>query len=94
MQLATVSQETEEKAGGLGFLDGSKQLLELDLVISAEPTPPVTPPSAAGTGRKGKGGKPEVKDVVIPLVVQQDLSALKGRRGDTGEIRSSCTSLK
>lgn len=79
MNLATASPEVETAAGGLGFLDGSKPVLEMDLVIQ-----PPQEGSSGGQLRRGKAAKPAVKEVVVPLVVQQDLTALKGRRGDTG----------
>lgn len=81
MRLATASPEAETAAGGLGFLDGSKPLLEMDLVIQ----PPQQSSGGGGPQRRGKAPKTSVKEVMIPLVVQQDLTALKGRKGDTGE---------
>ncbi len=82
MRLATASPEVETAAGGLGFLDGSKPLLEMDLVIE----PPQQSSGGGGHQKGGKAPKASVKEVLIPLVVQQDLTALKGRKGDTGEL--------
>jgi predicted nicotinamide N-methyase len=46
-----------------------------------------TIPASSGRKRKGPKGKSEKEEVRLPVRVQQDLTALKGRKGDTG---SSC----
>lgn len=116
MDLATTSPESRPTtSSGLGFLDSTKSVLELELILSPSPVggsrrdrlglldgssvvDGTATPSTNGKGRQ-KGSalrksrekekdtdkeKGKEKEVVIGVKVQQDLTALKGRKGDTG----------
>ncbi|WVQ83854.1 hypothetical protein IAT38_005998 [Cryptococcus sp. DSM 104549] len=95
MNLASTAPDDTQGArsddsGGLGFLDSTKSILELSLDVS--------PPASADAGkdvpepkkrrergvRKEKAGGKGVESVQVK--VQQDLTALKGRKGDTGSV--------
>lgn len=88
-------------SGGLGFLDSTKSILELSLDLTPDSTPTSSSAGDAGRSepafavRKGRSGKS--KSALggsagngngvdsIEVRIQQDLGALKGRKGDTGE---------
>ncbi|KAK1924505.1 hypothetical protein DB88DRAFT_490695 [Papiliotrema laurentii] len=88
MNLATTQETDEGHTGGLGFLDSTSSCLEMDVVLR----PPTldsgagTIPASSGRKRKGPKGKSEKEEVRLPVRVQQDLTALKGRKGDTGSV--------
>ena len=89
MNLATTGENDIPDTGGLGFLDSSLQILELEIVLVPEVV--VVDPGAATytggyDGRKRRAGRKDerVKEVRLEVKVQQDLMALKGRKGDTG----------
>jgi len=89
MNLASTGENDIPNTGGLGFLDSSSQILELEILLS--PHVPVVDTAtdaydATYDGRKRRAGKKsdKAKEVRIDVKVQQDLMALKGRKGDTG----------
>ena len=89
MNLASTNEDGIPDTGGLGFLDSSSQILELEILLSPHvATADPTVPSYAGgyDGRKRRTGKKEAqaREMRIEVKVQQDLMALKGRKGDTG----------
>ncbi|WVQ75342.1 hypothetical protein IAR50_004961 [Cryptococcus sp. DSM 104548] len=96
MGLASVTEETSHEnfgksSEGLGYLDSSQSVLEL--LIEIEPpkdlNPSALPLAIQKKGRRRKGGKKEQRKdgvVSIPVVLNQDLNALKGRKGDTGSV--------
>jgi hypothetical protein len=91
---------TEEDSGGLGYLDPTKPILDLELVLR----PPLLDRGGTNQGlevrgkrgrggalervrekeRKGKAGEGRGGEVVVCVRVVQDLKSLKGRKGDTG----------
>jgi hypothetical protein len=93
MNLASTPSD-EDNTGGLGSLDSSKPIIELELILR---------PSQNGVGGdagvgRGQGSEVKVKrnqrkdgkakkmdEIVLRVVVVQDLESLKGRKGDTGE---------
>lgn len=86
------SDETTEK-GGLGFIDSSHShlpiVLELAQPVTSPPlSPPVSPPPGHRRSRHVSGKKATAPDttVRIELELLQDLTALKGRKGDTGSV--------
>ena len=96
MGLATTDESESDSVqqGGLGFLDPSKAVLQLDIVLKPDVTElPMqfgTAPPRPRRERGRLGGRIEkktlvAKEVAFGIQVQQDLSALKGRKGDTGE---------
>lgn len=95
--------------GGLGFLDPTQPLLELELVLRppvlpssgettnpapsvavAVPFPKSKPRSGAhrrsAAASKSREALAPAREVVLPVIIQQDLSALKTRKGDTGSV--------
>ena len=98
MDLATTREDEVTEQGGLGFLDSTKSMLQIDLLLT--PKPAATPTATHGTTggampRRGRAGgraahrQPQAQEDVVGVQVQQDLSALKGRKGDTGKSRAS-----
>jgi hypothetical protein len=79
--------------GGLGFLDSTRSILDIELFLtphnSLAPASPSSHSSRRAKGRASKDAKSAPKEnnkeIKIAVQVQQDLAALKGRRGDTGE---------
>jgi hypothetical protein len=91
MNLATTGENDSPDTGGLGFLDSSSQILELEIVLAPEVVvsdPAVATFTGAYDGRKRRPGKKDerAKEIRLEVKVQQDLMALKGRKGDTGEF--------
>ena len=95
MELATTGQmEQTEHKGGLGFIDSSLStlpvVLELDPpVASPSPSsPPDSSPSAHRRSKHSRGKKNSTKDtgITVEVEIHQDLTALKGRKGDTGSV--------
>jgi hypothetical protein len=96
MDLASTDEDDVTGQGGLGFLDSSQAVLQLDLVLKAETTKaPIqlqgeTQTSKHKRGRHGARAAvkmQQAQEIHVEVQVQQDLSALKGRKGDTGESR-------
>lgn len=84
MALTNLPEET-----GLGYLDSSKAILELEMEIKPlEVSPNTSEGSQAGKRRSRKKVAEGTKAVVVPISIQQDLGMLKGRTGDTGEQTS------
>lgn len=98
MNLATTKEDDHVDKGGLGFLDSTQSVLDIELIL----TPPIspsetqlsgrTPKISTGTrskGRDAKGNKRvkgNEREIRGGVQVQQDLTALKGRKGDTGAL--------
>lgn len=86
MALAGLPSET-----GLGYLDTTKSVLELEMELSGGPeAAPTDLPSSQSTRRSRqvskKSGSVTLERVKsIPVTIHQDLGMLKGRKGDTGE---------
>lgn len=105
MDLATTAPESNSTQSlGLGFLDSTKSILELELVLSPDKisaydqaTSSTAEGSALQSRKKLSSGRAnktpqrwnrkgaEEKELVLSVKLQQDLAALKGRKGDTGE---------
>ncbi|ODN91383.1 hypothetical protein L198_05897 [Cryptococcus wingfieldii CBS 7118] len=94
MSLASVKEESQHEnfgksSEGLGYLDSSQSVLELLIDIEPPKDSSAVPEVVYGKGRRRKGTKKEGgKDsmVSIPVVLNQDLTALRGRKGDTGSV--------
>lgn len=72
--------------GQLGLVDSKQNILEL--VFKLEASPKSTPRKADAKKISKSGSKKQVVDAEVPCVkvnLAQDLSALKSRKGDTGE---------
>ena len=98
MDLASTREDAVTEQGGLGFLDSTKSVLQIDLLLTLKPadTPIATHEATGGRKpRRGRAGgraahrQPQAQEDVVGVQVQQDLSALKGRKGDTGKLRAS-----
>ncbi|WVQ97517.1 hypothetical protein IAU59_004631 [Kwoniella sp. CBS 9459] len=88
--------------GGLGFLDSNSSILELsiDLLPAATVASPVINKKDKESGSDKRGGNRSKRTVYktdkrsesiskgksVEVSIQQDLGALKGRRGDTGSV--------
>ncbi|OXG16162.1 hypothetical protein C366_03866 [Cryptococcus neoformans Tu401-1] len=100
MYLATMSDNTDKQdigksSEGLGYLDLTQSVLELQLDLTIASTKSVEEvdsyhqrKDARSRGKRGKKKgiekNKEVQSVEVRL--QQDLTALKGRKGDTGSV--------
>lgn len=81
MMLKNLPEET-----GLGYLDTSKAILELEMEIKRLEEPSdISEGSQLGRRRGRKKAVEGVRPIVVPISIQQDLGMLKGRTGDTGE---------
>lgn len=72
---------------GLGFIDSKSGSVSISLNI-VEPLLPFELESSISKD-KGKKKKSRGREVNVEFVIQQDLAALRNRKGDTGEIDSS-----
>lgn len=101
MYLATMSDNTDKQdigksSEGLGYLDLTQSVLELQLDLTIASTKSVEEvdsyhqrKDARSRGKRGKKGIEKNKEVQsVEVRLQQDLTALKGRKGDTGELLS------
>lgn len=86
---ALASQSPRDKSG-LGFIDSTKDVLEIELRI--EPGPSVDPAQLQSLSRAGKRGhgrrgkeKEKLAGLDIHAELAQDVGALRNRSGDTGE---------
>ena len=80
MSLAGLPEET-----GLGYLDTTKSILELEMEIKPLDNAISVPDGSQGVKRRArKKGSEIARSIVIPISIQQDLGMLKGRTGDTG----------
>ena len=77
MELAGSS--TGDDTGGLGYMDGKEPLLDIELVLDP-------PKHERDSFSKPKRKEKTPKSIVVNAKVQQDLTALKGRKGDTGSV--------
>lgn len=85
MAVTNMPEET-----GLGYLDSSKAILELEMEIKPLEEPANTSEGSQTVKRRGrKKAVDGVRSVVIPISIQQDLGMLKGRTGDTGKHTAS-----
>lgn len=95
MNLATTGEDDETDKGGLGFLDSAQSILDIELVLTPPPKLDTSfstnGPSSTGkrTRIKESKGPKGAQEVRISVQVQQDLTALKGRKGDTGEFSTT-----
>lgn len=99
MYLATMSDNTDKQdvgksSEGLGYLNMTQSVLELQLDLTSPLKRPVEEielyhkrKDAKSRGKRGK--KKDVEEnkgmQSVDVRLQQDLTALKGRKGDTGE---------
>ena len=80
--------EPPQDTGGLGFFDRTKAVLEIELEIPPPTSSLVDDPISRGRNerrRRSHGKMAEKRARVISVRLQQDLGALKSRKGDTGE---------
>ncbi|ORY23141.1 hypothetical protein BCR39DRAFT_550013 [Naematelia encephala] len=89
MSLASRLETDEPAASGLGFLDPTKPVLEIEFDLTLQKVE-VANIKISGRSRKGAGGRShkELQDQgpIIFVKLQQDLGALKSRKGDTGSV--------
>lgn len=84
LYMSLAAAETDGSASttrpGLGFLDASKAVLDLELELF----PPASPPIQSPTRTKIRDSAPRSR--IISVQLQQDLHMLKQSRGDTGGL--------
>lgn len=84
------AQLSSNSSAGLGFVETKTDVLDVVLTI----TPPTSSLLPSSMRTKGKGKKKEgKKEVVVCVKVQQDLGALRNRKGDTGTVLSPSQSV-
>ncbi len=80
--------DSSSSAGGLGFFDSTKPILEIELDLLPASTTLTDPVGKRGGNGAKRSSKAEIdergKVQSINVTLQQDLGALKSRKGDTG----------
>ncbi|KAI0682977.1 putative methyltransferase-domain-containing protein [Cytidiella melzeri] len=84
--LASKNARRTEEDGfrGLGYIDNHKDVLTLEFVVPS----PRTKGQASNTSRKKKGRRlqSDVEQKTIEVLLAQDKTALRSRKGDTGSV--------
>ena len=92
MDLASTKDgdDSSRGTGGLGFLDSSSSFLELELILTPKKellevsNDKGLRGSTSAKSKKGVKKDAAKEEVRLNVQIQQDLMALKGRKGDTG----------
>lgn len=89
MTLSTITSTSEdlgESTGGLGYLDATQSILQLDLEL-VPPMKGAVPKAAKGRSRRTNGAATSREEaMVVSVQLQQDLHTLKTSKGDTGTL--------
>ncbi|KAI9639572.1 uncharacterized protein MKK02DRAFT_39888 [Dioszegia hungarica] len=89
MTLSTITSTSEdlgESTGGLGYLDATQSILQLDLEL-VPPMKGAVPKAAKGRSRRTNGAATSREEaMVVSVQLQQDLHTLKTSKGDTGSV--------